>query len=149
MNAASITQILWANITRRLQLDGRPRIGINEVHRQTKVGRGTIQRIKEGGNVTLDSLQAVADALRVEPWQLLVKDAQAAPSAAEPSPIYRAETNSELVEAVGRLVQRVPDETRAAFADVLAGWVRSAGDESRQAALLALLNVQSKPQRAA
>ncbi len=45
---------------------------VDAVQRKTQVGRGTVQRIKEGSTSTgTDTLLAIADAFGVEPWELL------------------------------------------------------------------------------
>lgn len=45
---------------------------VDAVQRRTKVGRGTVQRIKEGEtSIGTDKLLAIADAFNVEPWTLL------------------------------------------------------------------------------
>ena len=60
---------LWSNIA-LLMGTGSPTV--DAVQRKTQVGRGTVQRIKEGSTSTgTDTLLAIADAFGVEPWELL------------------------------------------------------------------------------
>ena len=60
---------LWSNIA-LLMGTGPPTV--DAVQRKTQVGRGTVQRIKEGSTSTgTDTLLAIADAFGVEPWELL------------------------------------------------------------------------------
>ena len=77
---------LWKNICTLLRLTDPP---IDAVQRLVKVGRGTVQRIKEGEtSVGLDVITQIAANLRVEPWQLLVPDLKAdeLPSLVHPAP---------------------------------------------------------------
>lgn len=61
---------LWQNIA-ALMREASP--SVDSVRARTKVGRGTVQRIKEGEtSVGVDTLQSVAAAFGIEVWQLLV-----------------------------------------------------------------------------
>lgn len=61
---------LWDNIC---SLMGGSSPSIDAVQAKTKVGRGIIQRIRDGEtNVRGESLRALADAFGVQTWQLLV-----------------------------------------------------------------------------
>lgn len=139
MPTAPLTNFVWANLARLMGTDDP---SIDAVKRRTKVGRGTIQRIKEGGNMELNSLAQLARDFRVHPWQLLAPPATSGPAATdatEPAPRYTVHTDDELVACTQELLTRVPPAMRNAFADVLAGWCRDGGDDLRRAALLALL----------
>lgn len=74
MTAQDPKTYLWATLCR---LAGEPveTAGIDQIHRKVKkaVGRGTIQRIKEGEtSVGIDALMKLASAFGLEVWQLLV-----------------------------------------------------------------------------
>lgn len=74
MPAADPNTYLWRNIC---ALMGAENPSIDVVTARVKVGRGTVQRIKEGNTGTrLDIVHAIAVALGVEVWQLLVPDLQ-------------------------------------------------------------------------
>lgn len=71
---------MWANIC-ALMGDANPSIAA--VQLRTRVGHGTVQRIKDGGtSIGLNVLDTIADALDVPPWMLLVEglDPQALPT---------------------------------------------------------------------
>lgn len=60
---------LWNNLC---ELMGEPAPSIDAVRLKTKIGRGTVQRIKEGStSVGIDVLATIADQFKIEPWQLL------------------------------------------------------------------------------
>lgn len=60
---------LWTNVC---ALMGQAAPSINTVQARTKIGRGTVQRIRDRDTGTrLDSLIAIADAFGVEVWQLV------------------------------------------------------------------------------
>lgn len=74
--ASDPTTYLWENIC---ALMGAENPSIDAVTARVKVGRGTVQRIKEGATATrLDILHTIAEALGVEVWQLLVPGASRA-----------------------------------------------------------------------
>lgn len=61
---------LWQNIASLMRI---PAPSVDAVQSKTKVGRGTIQRIKEGEtSVGVDTLQSIAKAFSIEVWQLMV-----------------------------------------------------------------------------
>lgn len=63
---------LWDNLCALMRVDNP---SVDAVQRKTKVGRGTIQRIKEGQtSVGLDNLDRIASAFQVSVWQLLVPE---------------------------------------------------------------------------
>lgn len=115
----------------------------------TGLPNGNLQRIYEGKNPTLATVEDLARAMRVDVHQLLAPEAAAPGKVAEPPAPFRVVTDVDLIEAVEQLVKRIPPDARLAFADVLGGWVRSGGEESRAPALLALLRLPGKHQRAA
>ncbi len=68
---------LWATLCRLTGLDDP---GVDAMHRAVKkvVGRGTVQRIREGEtSVGVDSLHALAGVFGMQVWQLLVPGVQA------------------------------------------------------------------------
>src|SRR5450830_549402 len=70
MSADDPKTFLWSNICILMQDENPP---IDAVQRKTKVGRGTIQRIKEGAtSIGIDKLHEIADAFNLPVWQLLV-----------------------------------------------------------------------------
>ena len=67
----SIKQILWENV-RALMVLKYGRENINRLAADAKIGIGSVQRIKEAKtSVGVDLVEAVADAFKVETWQLL------------------------------------------------------------------------------
>lgn len=71
---------LWQNICSLMGIDSP---SIDAVTKRTKVGRGTIQRIKEGTtSVGVDNLAQIADAFDVEVWKLLAPNLEVAPAQA-------------------------------------------------------------------
>ena len=70
MPALDPKDYLWKNLC---LLMGSPEPTVDSVQAKTGVGRGTIQRIKEGEtSVGTDKLRQIADAFHLETWQLLV-----------------------------------------------------------------------------
>lgn len=69
MPATDPRSYLWTNIC---QLIGIEEPSLNDVQKRVGVGRGTVQRIKDGDTGTrIDSLAVIATKLGVEVWQLL------------------------------------------------------------------------------
>ena len=66
-------KLLWRNICALMDNPEGKDPSIDEVTKKTKVGRGTVQRIKEGNtSCGLDVLAKISAAFGIEPWQLLV-----------------------------------------------------------------------------
>lgn len=68
---------IWNNICALLgySADARPSIDAVMQKTKVKVGRGSVQRLREGTSTTyLDTVTEFARALKVEVWQLLVPD---------------------------------------------------------------------------
>lgn len=66
-------KFLWKNICSLMPGPGGKDPSIDDVTKKTKVGRGTIQRIKEGNtSCGLDVVTKLATAFGIDPWQLLV-----------------------------------------------------------------------------
>jgi transcriptional regulator with XRE-family HTH domain len=66
---------LWANIC---SLMGSDAPSLDAVAKLTKVGRGTVQRIKDGQtNIEAKNIALIAEAFSLEAWQLLVPDLDA------------------------------------------------------------------------
>lgn len=62
--------VLWDNICALLRMTDP---SIDKVQVKLKIGRGTVQRIRDGDtNVRVDTLQVIAKACGVEAWQLLI-----------------------------------------------------------------------------
>lgn len=149
MQSPPLAARIWANASR---LAGRPpgdRISVRDLVKVTGLPNGNLQRIYEGKNPTLATVEDLARAMRVDVHQLLAPEAAAPATVAEPAAPFRVATDVDLIEAVEQLVKRIPPDARLAFADVLSGWVRSGGEESRATALLALLRLPGKHQHAA
>lgn len=70
MPTADPRTFLWANIAALMRTEDPT---LDAVAAKTKIGRGTIQRIKEGEAATrISSLQSIAEAFDIEVWQFLV-----------------------------------------------------------------------------
>jgi hypothetical protein len=64
---------LWKNICALMESPEGREPSIDDVTSRTKVGRGTVQRIKEGNtSCGLDVVTKISGAFGIEPWQLLV-----------------------------------------------------------------------------
>ena len=69
MTAPDPKTFLWDNLCTLMNVSAP---SIDAVTRQTKIGRGTVQRIKEGNtSVGINVLRTIAERFKVEPWQLL------------------------------------------------------------------------------
>ncbi len=93
---------------------------VDAVQRKTQVGRGTVQRIKEGSTSTgTDTLLAIADAFGVEPWELLHPQLgkQTANLVANKA---TSPTLAQALEVVAAALSSVPVEKRQALLGVLA-----------------------------
>lgn len=147
MQRPAVSTIVWSNVCRLLEAAGHGAApGIDAVHKalRNRVGRGQLQRLAEGGNVTLKTLDLLAQALGVPAWQLL----RPADSAAhEPRAAYQVVRPGALVDAITELVARLPRDQRTPAADLIAPWVRTGDDDGRSSALLSIL--QGKQQAAA
>ena len=82
--------LVWHNICRLMGYD--PEVkepSIDIVQKRVKVGRGTVQRIKEKEAATrLDSLTTIAQNLGVPVWRLLQGDDALSPAALEAAAAY-------------------------------------------------------------
>ena len=74
MDASDPKTYLWQNICRMMGADPDGKTpSIDVVRARVKVGRGTVQRIKDGeGGTRLDSLVAIAKSLGTPTWRLLL-----------------------------------------------------------------------------
>ena len=106
------------------------------VQRKTQVGRGTVQRIKEGSTSTgTDTLLAIADAFGVEPGELrhpqLGKQTANLVANKATSP-----TLAQALEVVAAALSSVPVEKRQALLGVLATYASDPVQESNSLSYL-------------
>lgn len=149
MSTRALSNVLWDNLVAMM---GTPNPSLNAIAKRTGVGRGNIQRIRDGDNVTLSTVDDLARAFRVPAWQLLMPKhgpaASAVPSEGAVLPL-RPLSDEQLVDHVGEWVHRLPPDSRSALADVVAGWVRMDDNSDRKAAVLALMRLRPKQPKAA
>lgn len=115
---------LWENICRLMK--GKPST-IRSIHEKTRIGLGSVQRIKEGQtSVGTDNLLAIAKAFNVEVWELL-KPPDTAPKEPPPPPMSLAAT----LQALSSALENVPavhhdwrTDALEAFAKEPANWLR-------------------------
>lgn len=89
-----VTKAALASNVRRLRIASR--VSMSELARATNVGKATMSAIENGrGNATIDTVVAIAAALRVTPSDLL-----SAPEA-EPTVVTRARTGAPVAGRVG------------------------------------------------
>lgn len=127
---------LWSNIA-LLMGTGSPTV--DAVQRKTQVGRGTVQRIKEGSTSTgTDTLLAIADAFGVEPWELLQPQLgkQTATLGA-----YKATspTLAQALEVLAGSLNQLPDERRELVAQHLQTLARAPDSQMARESLLSAL----------
>ena len=94
---------------------------VDAVQLKTKVGRGTVQRIKEGQtSVGTDKLLAIAEAFGVEVWQLLRPDLKSqnslAPALATPG---TQSSPAAALERLGQVIAESDKLTRAQIKPIL------------------------------
>ena len=109
---------------------------VDAVQRKTQVGRGTVQRIKEGSTSTgTDTLLAIADAFGVEPWELLHPQLgkQTANLVANKA---TSTTLAQALEVVAAALSSVPVEKRQALLGVLATYASDPVQESNSLSYL-------------
>lgn len=109
---------------------------VDAVQRKTQVGRGTVQRIKEGSTSTgTDTLLAIADAFGVEPWELLQPQLgkQTANLGANKA---TSPTLAQALEVVAGALSSVPVEKRQALLGVLATYASDPVQESNSLSYL-------------
>ena len=109
---------------------------VDAVQRKTQVGRGTVQRIKEGSTSTgTDTLLAIADAIGVEPWELLHPQLgkQTANLVANKA---TSPTLAQALEVVAAALSSVPVEKRQALLGVLATYASDPVQESNSLSYL-------------
>lgn len=109
---------------------------VDAVQRKTQVGRGTVQRIKEGSTSTgTDTLLAIADAFGVEPWELLHPQLgkQTANLVANKA---TSPTLAQALEVVAGALSSVPVEKRQALLGVLATYASDPVQESNSLSYL-------------
>ena len=100
------------------------------------LGRGTVQRIKEGSTSTgTDTLLAIADAFGVEPWELLHPQLgkQTANLVANKA---TSPTLAQALEVVAAALSSVPVEKRQALLGVLATYASDPVQESNSLSYL-------------
>lgn len=97
---------LWGNIC---ELMGSDSPSLDDVASKTGVGRGTVQRIKNGEtNIQTKNLAAIARAFGLSLWQLMVKDLKRGdlPSLGETRVINSSPLTSEVVAKIANLPPR-------------------------------------------
>ena len=106
---------LWHNICLLMKCDSPT---VDAVQLKTKIGRGTVQRIKEGQtSIGTDKLLAIAEAFDIELSKLLQPDLK--PQTPSPAPLPAAASLAETLAQLGELLQRASPKTRAVVADLL------------------------------
>jgi transcriptional regulator with XRE-family HTH domain len=114
--------VLWANIQRYMGGDS---VTIEAVQRRTGVGRGTIGRIKQGDtSIGTDVLFAIAEALKVEVWQLLV------PHSGNKTP---PTTLAGALEVLATALHEADEPTRDLVAGMLGGLARNPENHAKVA----------------
>lgn len=145
----SIPEIIWANASRLCGLPDGEAVSVRQLTSRTGVPLANLQRIQAGGNPTMETLVKLARGLRVELHILLTPPGAASQAVEDVANGYAVRSDESLLDSLAELVSRVPRECRAAFADVVSGWIASGDMASRAPALLALLRMSDKPRRAA
>ena len=133
---------LWSNIA-LLMGTGSPTV--DAVQRKTQVGRGTVQRIKEGSTSTgTDTLLAIADAFGVEPWELLQPQLgkQTANLGANKA---TSPTLAQALEVVAASLNQLPDERRELAAQRLQTLARAPDSARAMESLLAAMRPTPSP----
>lgn len=113
MTALDPKTYLWKNVC---ELVGIESPGIDEVQRHLKIGRGTVQRIKEGQtSVGLDVLATIAAKFNIEVWQLLVPEIRSGkvPALTESSLPLSSELIRRLQQEDGEALYRVENSVRS------------------------------------
>ena len=127
---------LWSNIA-LLMGTGSPTV--DAVQRKTQVGRGTVQRIKEGSTSTgTDTLLAIADAFGVEPWELLQPQLGKKTATLDANKAT-SPTLAQAMEVVALEVGRLPPLVQSAGRDALTKWAAGNASAEQTAAVLAAL----------
>jgi hypothetical protein len=102
------------------------------------VGRGTVQRIKEGGEISLKSMRALADRLGCD---VSVLDNVSAGLPADAPPPRAQPSLTEALSVVGRaLAVKMPADIRQDAADLLAKLALREGAQRHQTELVSLLS---------
>lgn len=112
---------------------------VDAVQRKTQVGRGTVQRIKEGSTSTgTDTLLAIADAFGVEPWELLQPQLgkQTANLGANKA---TSPTLAQALEVVATKLNLLTDDQREMVAQRLQTLARAPDSQRAREAVLATL----------
>ena len=108
---------LWGNICRLAGIGESP--SLDDVQARVGVGRGTVQRIKEGESATrLSSLTAIAEKLDVPTWRLLQDEAVSVPDAAKSVP-STGQSLDEMLSMLSAVLNQADDQTRARVAERL------------------------------
>ena len=118
---------------------------VDAVQRKTQVGRGTVQRIKEGSTSTgTDTLLAIADAFGVEPWELLQPQLgkQTANLGANKA---TSPTLAQALEVVAASLNQLPDERRELAAQRLQTLARAPDSARAMESLLAAMRPTPSP----
>lgn len=144
-----LAAVVWANASRLIGLAPGQSAEIRDMVNRTGLPLGNLQRIRDGGNPTLNTIAQLAAALRVDAHVLFQPDDDGATRVAEPAAAYGIRTDEALIDSLAELVARIPTEARTAFADVVAGWIVGGGEASRASALLALMQIGTKRSRVA
>jgi DNA-binding Xre family transcriptional regulator len=139
MSKKDSKQVLWENVSRLMKAHyGKE--NLTRLSQDAGIGPGTCTRIKEKStSVGTDVLEAVAKALKVQPWELLMPglgtDVKPAAEVREPSPSYtvispaqaiavlaeslHALDNPESREAAGLFLQKMAADPRGRWAALL------------------------------
>lgn len=129
-------QILGANISSLMnsssELASAPAVERATAQKGLKVGRSTVQRVKDGDTtVNLDYIEVFAKVFQKEPWQLLHPAIGEMASSTDAKP-----TLAQALEVVAGALSSVPVEKRQALLGVLATYASDPVQESNSLSYL-------------
>lgn len=129
-------QILGANLSSLMnsssELASAPAVERATAQKGLKVGRSTVQRVKDGDTtVNLDYIEVFAKVFQKEPWQLLHPAIGEMASSTDAKP-----TLAQALEVVAAALSSVPVEKRQALLGVLATYASDPVQESNSLSYL-------------
>lgn len=129
-------QILGANLSSLMnsssELASAPAVERATAQKGLKVGRSTVQRVKDGDTtVNLDYIEVFAKVFHKEPWQLLHPAIGEMASSTDATP-----TLAQALEVVAAALSSVPVEKRQALLGVLATYASDPVQESNSLSYL-------------
>lgn len=122
-------KVLWGNVS-RLMVQRYGKENLTRLSADAGIGPGTSTRIKEQAtSVGTDVIEAVAKALKVEPWQLLQPELEVPalqrPAAEQPAAPYTVVTPTQAIDVLARAIQAMPTPDRETAATLLSGLARN------------------------